>query len=384
MLSKILTYTIVKVSSHSQDEIDSGGGGFLIEAGDVVEAFQLPKYNPLLLLDSTSSNPFAKRHSATVSGGNKADGDPSTMTEKHEYRHLDREEERPTIDFVTYDLDDEYGHGLGPMDVDEGGTRSESSDPPITQFSSPISLAGLALEGQVQMDEDAGKEAPRAMQDFLDAEEATNGKARTYFNTSGRASELSPSSSGGVSTSAKRSSGSLAQTVAITGEGQTIPKRQLRSGRNVAPGASALVTTSSDTNGTSRTTRGAGQSLSSKASRKAAARKKGTTTGTKRAAKTSTKRKRGKRRKADDDDEEEEETFSEGGLDEDAAQADENSDSPRKRLRVTPVDGEELSVVEPIVSSTTGRTLRPRRTKTAAQLDEEKEAERAFRKAVAQ
>ncbi|TEB03966.1 Rad4-domain-containing protein [Coprinellus micaceus] len=87
------------------------GGGFLVEADDVVQAFNLPKYNPLIL--ESTSNPFAS----------------SSRLGKQKHHHHGTEvkpddnhprENPQTIDYATYDLEDleEPALSEGTMDVD--------------------------------------------------------------------------------------------------------------------------------------------------------------------------------------------------------------------------------------------------------------------------
>lgn len=99
------------------------GGGFLVEADDVVQAFNLPKYNPLIL--ESTSNPFAS----------------SSRLGKQKHHHHGTEvkpddnhprENPQTIDYATYDLEDleEPALSEGTMDVDvdmesEGGLVEE-------------------------------------------------------------------------------------------------------------------------------------------------------------------------------------------------------------------------------------------------------------------
>ncbi|KAJ2934228.1 hypothetical protein H1R20_g2864, partial [Candolleomyces eurysporus] len=106
------------------------GGGFLVEADDVVQAFKLPKYNPLIL---ASSNNLFKL------GGGERHGH-----EKHLHENENENIGDPTaangqsgIDYVTYDLDEEPHPNDTAMDVDmaipDGGIpASQESNAPKT------------------------------------------------------------------------------------------------------------------------------------------------------------------------------------------------------------------------------------------------------------
>lgn len=97
------------IEEAGEHENDPGPGGFLVDADDVVQAFNLPKYNPLIL--ESSNNLF-------VLGGGKrlqlqAEADRARVT---------NDDVQEQIDYATYDLEDheveEPPLSDGTMDVD--------------------------------------------------------------------------------------------------------------------------------------------------------------------------------------------------------------------------------------------------------------------------
>lgn len=123
------------------------GGGFLVEADDVVQAFNLPKYNPLIL--ESSSNPFAsnsklgKKHDAAV----EEEGDNAGHVES-----------RAAIDYATYDLD-------------------ELEDPPLFEGTMDVDMESEVGPGEgISLVEDVG---PKTMQELLEADSLSKQASRS-------------------------------------------------------------------------------------------------------------------------------------------------------------------------------------------------------------
>ncbi|EAU86269.2 DNA repair protein rhp42 [Coprinopsis cinerea okayama7 len=467
--------------THGSGSGGGGGGGFLVEADDVVQAFHLPKYNPILLLDSTSSNPFARsRPLGSAPGGDtgpgaaKHSGAAATGENAEEGRDLDeqgdREPERVVIDYVTYDLEDEEGPemdgdgdegGLIPTGVDKDGDvdmdrpgGDGTPGPPLTADTSPLSLADLEAGGLggrqgssiERDDDDATKDddefAPRTMQDLLEAE-AAKAKSKPKPRAKPRVSlkpVASPSGSeGGLEDQGQDQDHVHADIGAIgdpqgqvvdSEEGSSGPLLQGRGGRvnvngNVGSvaGATIIGSATSAANGglelsssslqsgrqlrSSRKGGGGGMVAAASdgdygedggvsvsatpRSRKGTSgggkRKRATVTGGSARKKVSVTRAKGRRKKRKDESDEEDD---EGEEDIDDIEGDDVDDAPRKRTRVTP--GEDVGTTPsvsversaPAATPAGGRSLRPRRSKTAAQLEQEREAEKAYRRAIAQ
>ncbi|TFK23064.1 Rad4-domain-containing protein [Coprinopsis marcescibilis] len=490
---------VLEVDTNDAD----GRGGFLVEADDVVKAFHLPKYNPVLLLDSESSNPFARSRSSggpgtpSNPGGNAvglgitrgsatATGSRNLRADlEDEYEDEDEHEERAAIEYVTYDLDDHQGTNEGvPMDVDMDRSSYDgipdvdmdtyalthaTPGPPLTEpdHLSPLSLGDLEsdrkeIESSDTTDNDATK--PRTMQELLQAEEDAKARAtpkrKVKLSVGDTAGELVASASisgaeGAATTSGRRRNPSRSgkrklmveedgeeeleeareeeelgsagvvgipggagssgpnTTARITGKGG----RQVRSGRSL--GSSNGGAGSVSGGGTPQT----GGSMASKRNNativgaddvtggddvapvsaspagKGGKRKKGasaakTGVGRKKAgakAKTATPSRRSTRGKKRKDDSEDEAELSLDEAQEELPDVDDHDEdlvaSPRKRPRV-----EDSNVVVPLgeaaaatsTPSSGGRSLRPRRSKTAAQLEQDKEAEKAYKRAIAQ
>ncbi|KAF6741742.1 hypothetical protein DFP72DRAFT_941814 [Ephemerocybe angulata] len=138
---------------HLEDRHGEGhGGGFLVEADDVVQAFNLPKYNPLIL---ESSNNLFSLGSKNVHGKRRLGGKGGAAARG------EGEGEGRVIDYATYDLEEHEEPPVsdGTMDVDMEGALGE-----------PLGM-GEALEG-------FGEDVPRTMQELLDAEKQLNGASK--------------------------------------------------------------------------------------------------------------------------------------------------------------------------------------------------------------
>ncbi|KAJ3495429.1 hypothetical protein NMY22_g19940 [Coprinellus aureogranulatus] len=136
------------------------GGGFLVEADDVVQAFNLPKYNPLIL--ESSSNPFASSSKLKlgVGGGKKNSKHLSTGAEEGRDGTEGHVEKGIAIDYETYDLDD-------------------PEDPPLSEGTMDVDVdmeSAFAPDDAASVGEDEG---PKTMQELLEADNRSKDTSRS-------------------------------------------------------------------------------------------------------------------------------------------------------------------------------------------------------------
>ncbi|KAL0069143.1 hypothetical protein AAF712_003829 [Marasmius tenuissimus] len=237
------------------------GGGFLVEAADVVESFHLPKYQRIDEDGHLVQVPSANDH--TVNGDST------------------EEQSRLDLNFET-------------MDVDEGEGVRTLSLAPITNPSS-----GPVIKSMQELAEDAARSAS-TREASAEVEEIT----------------LNPVAKPSVAHTTSADSGRATRTTS---------RRSTPAG-----GKKSTLSTKATSKGSSRPS-------------------------TRRSA---------KKRKRDDED----------GMSSDEEMEEQEVETPSKRPKAAPVT--------PVTQST--RTLRPRRGKTQAQLLEDEESERAYRRAIAQ
>ena len=308
-------------------------GGFLAGADKVVKAFHLPKNTHPMLPPSASSSP----HPATLAAlppnhhpwGGSTSRKPKAAAEELEETSSDADAAAP--DFITYDLEEETMDVDSDMmeevgvlpGADEGLYRHQEEQ---RHQHVPKTLQQMAEDAARQQEPGADAEKEDEIEEIIVTSPVTaaaNGDARRT-----RATTIKISLPSNISTpndpSSTRSTPSLAS-------GKINSRSQ--------PGSSKRPPPRKPSNA---------------------------------------KRKRTRGRKSDSEsnsenfsDQEEDEN---GDEDEEAA----SRPSPSKRPR-----GKTATAVTPVATPPSTRTLRPRATKTAAQLEAERQSEAAFRSAVA-
>jgi len=314
-----------------QDELADSAGGFLAGADKVVKAFHLPKNTHPVLPPSASSSPRPatlatlppNHHLSGASSSRK----PKAAAEELEETSTDADAAPP--DFITYDLEEET------MDVDSD-MMEEAGVLPGADGSSY-----RHQEGQQQRHQ----HVPKTLQQM--AEDAAREQELGANAEKGDEIEeiiiASPITAGGRGTARR----TRATTIKV-------PFPSKLSTLNIPSSTRSTPSTSGKVNSGSQPRRLPPRKVSN------------------------AKRKRTRGRKAgpesDSEDFSDQEEDENGSDDEEVAAR----PSPSKRPR-----GKTATAVAPVVTPPSTRTLRPRATKTAVQLEAERQSEAAFRSAVA-
>ncbi|KAF9560913.1 Rad4-domain-containing protein [Agrocybe pediades] len=377
---------------HDDEYLSDSAGGFLAGADRVVQAFHLPKNTHVVLPESSS----------TLAA-------PSTFFDKHEKHsrkakadHEVEDEDEVIHDpatFVTYDLDEMDVDGTGafttPANASEDEDNMDMEEVITADESGAIPMSKLALTSTSRSTPasvgtgTASDKVPLTMQQLV--EDATRQEELDRANGKGEVEEISLPSEPALA---------HPQSTKSTEEGRRTRSRAQENGK-----AKAKVTLTIPASRSTPTSGRASRTRATRPSASAASSRNATKSSGRKAApatRRSSKRKRFEESESDlEEEEDDEDEVSLQGDDHDDDVEDDledeeemeevaslNKPSPRKRARAsstaTPKKGRAKPKPAPPAPSTSTRTLRPRTSKTAAQLAEEKEREQAFRRAVAE
>lgn len=309
-------------------------GGFLAGADRVVKAFHLPKNTHPILSPSASSSPHPaslaslppNRHASGASSSRK----PKAAAEELEETSSDAGAAPP--DFITYDLEEEtmdvdsdMMEEVGVLPSADGGLHRHQEEQRHQHV--PKTLQQMAEDAARQQELDANAEKEDEIEEIIMSSPRTaaaNGGTRRTRATMIKISLPSKNSTPNVASST-RSTPSLASGTKANSSSQPRPSRR-------------------------------------PPPRKASNAKR--------------KRTRGRNAGSESDSE----NFSDQEEDENGDEGEEVivRPSPSKRPR-----GKTATAVAPVATPPSTRTLRPRATKTAAQVEAERQGEAAFRSAVA-
>ena len=317
-----------------QDELADSAGGFLAGADKVVKAFHLPKNTHPILPPSTSSSSHPttlaalppNRHPSGASLSRK----PKAAAEELEETSSDADAAPP--DFITYDLEEET------MDVDSNMMEEVGMLPGAD--------GGLYRHQEEQWHQHVPKTLQQMAEDAARQQELdANGEKEDEIEEIAMSSPTTAAANGGASctraTTIKISLSSKISTPNISSSTRSTPSLASRTKVN--------------------------SSSHPRPSRRPPPRK---------ASNAKRKRTQGRNVGSESDSENFRDQEEDENGDEDEGVA--ARPSPSKRLR-----GKTATAVAPVATPPSTRTLRPRATKTAAQLEAERQSEASFRSAVA-